>query len=78
MFNTLSLDTGPDRMAGPKPPQELAERVHRAWIDFATTGDPGWPEYGPDRQLMWLDTPSTTRPDDVPWANVERFDPTRG
>ncbi|WP_037606806.1 carboxylesterase family protein [Streptacidiphilus rugosus] len=77
MFNTLSLDTGPDRMAGPNPPQELAERVHRAWIDFATTRDPGWPEYGPDRQLMWLDTPSTTRPDDVPWANVERFEPTR-
>ncbi|MEY9956654.1 carboxylesterase/lipase family protein [Streptacidiphilus sp. MAP5-52] len=77
MFNTLPLDTGPDRMAGPNPPQELAERIHGAWIDFATTGDPGWTEYGPDHQLMWLDTPSTTRPDDVPQANVQRFDPTK-
>ncbi len=36
-------------------PAELTTRMHSAWIQFATTGDPGWPRYpqiqqfGPDR-----------------------------
>jgi para-nitrobenzyl esterase len=30
---------------GDDPPQALADRMHRAWIDFAATGDPGWPAY---------------------------------
>jgi para-nitrobenzyl esterase len=25
-----------------EPPAELATRMHRAWVDFARTGDPGW------------------------------------
>lgn len=76
MFNTLPTVTGPDRMAGPNPPQELADRIHQTWIDFATTGDADWPPYGPDRQLLWLDTPTRTRPDDVPPTLAERFEPT--
>lgn len=35
---------------GDDPPQHLAERMHRAWIDFATTGDPGWPAYDVERR----------------------------
>ncbi|MDD9375831.1 carboxylesterase family protein [Streptomyces sp. ZAF1911] len=76
MFNTLPIVTGPDRMAGPNPPQELADHIHQAWIRFATTGDVGWPVYGTDRRLLWLDTPTDIRPDDVPSALAERFDPT--
>jgi para-nitrobenzyl esterase len=34
-------------LAGPHPPQPLAEAMHRAWIDFATHGDPGWPRFDP-------------------------------
>jgi para-nitrobenzyl esterase len=30
-------------VAGPNPPQELADTVHRAFVRFAQTGDPGWP-----------------------------------
>ncbi|MFE9258151.1 carboxylesterase/lipase family protein [Streptomyces sp. NPDC006879] len=30
------------RLAGPGAPQELADRMHRAWVDFATAGTPGW------------------------------------
>ncbi len=26
-------------------PQELAERIHGAWVRFVTSGDPGWPEH---------------------------------
>jgi len=35
--------TGPERAA-------IAGAMHRAWIDFARTGDPGWPEYDPTRR----------------------------
>jgi len=37
-------------------PGELATRMHTSWIQFATTGDPGWPRYpeiqrfGPDHE----------------------------
>ena len=30
---------------GEHPPQELADAMHRAWVDFAADGDPGWPRY---------------------------------
>lgn len=41
--------TGPASLRGPNallgtaaPPADLARRTHAAWVDFATTGDPGW------------------------------------
>jgi len=45
VFDQLQLPAlaGPRGMLGTAPvPAELASRVHRAWIDFATTGNPGW------------------------------------
>ncbi|MFD9735321.1 carboxylesterase/lipase family protein [Umezawaea sp. NPDC059074] len=46
-------------------PQELADAVHRAWVDFATTGDPGWAAYHPDKRVaMRFDTDSATTLDD--------------
>ena len=26
--------------------------MHRAWVAFAATGDPGWPAYTPDRRAV--------------------------
>ena len=47
VFDTL--DAGEEQMVGPllgpAPPQSLADAMHRAWVAFATTGDPGWPNY---------------------------------
>ena len=37
---------------GENPPQELADAMHRAWIGFATRGDPGWPRYDLDRRAV--------------------------
>jgi para-nitrobenzyl esterase len=55
---------------GDSPPQELADRMHRAWIDFATTGDPGWPAYdAATRTAMQFD--ETSAPVDG-WAAAER------
>ena len=37
------LGNGPDRQA-------VADALHRAWISFARTGDPGWPAYDETRR----------------------------
>ena len=56
VFDALS---NPDsvRMTGPEAPQVLADAMHRAWVAFATTTDPGWPGYGPERAVMRFDLP---------------------
>ncbi len=47
-------------MTGGAAPQALADTVHRAWVDFARTGDPGWPAYTPDeREVMRFDVHSS-------------------
>jgi para-nitrobenzyl esterase len=59
VFDTLDL--GRRQMLGgalgENPPQQLADTVHGAWVDFAMTGDPGWPRYDLDRRaVMRFDT----------------------
>jgi para-nitrobenzyl esterase len=44
-------------IAGTDPPQPLADRMHRAWVDFATTGDPGWSAWDRSRPVMVFDHP---------------------
>jgi carboxylesterase type B len=34
-------------LVGPNPPQPLAVAMHRAWVEFATRGDPGWERFTP-------------------------------
>ncbi|TWD83395.1 para-nitrobenzyl esterase [Kribbella amoyensis] len=43
VFDNLATATSP--LYGTEPPQELADRIHAAWVAFATTGDPGWSPY---------------------------------
>jgi para-nitrobenzyl esterase len=44
---------------GANPPQQLADRMHSAWVQFAKTGDPGWRAYDlEDRTTMVFDTTS--------------------
>ncbi|MBE1493814.1 para-nitrobenzyl esterase [Amycolatopsis lexingtonensis] len=46
----LHGDTG---LLGPGPaPAGLAARVHRAWVGFARTGDPGWAPHTPERPVV--------------------------
>jgi para-nitrobenzyl esterase len=49
VFDTLDAEGGV-ALQGRTPPQRLAERMHRAWVAFATAGDPGWPRYDQDRR----------------------------
>ena len=43
VFDNLGKEA--EGLWGSNPPQELADRMHAAWIAFARTGDPGWPSY---------------------------------
>jgi para-nitrobenzyl esterase len=44
VFETTELPElrGPRSMLGPEVPDGLSRHVHRAWVDFVTTGNPGW------------------------------------
>jgi para-nitrobenzyl esterase len=53
VFDTLRSASG---LVGQEPPQELADAMHRAWVAFATTGDPGWEPYGQERSVRRFGT----------------------
>ena len=51
-------------LAGPNPPQRLADEVHGGAVAFITAGEPGWPRYAePERATRVYDTPSTMMAD---------------
>jgi para-nitrobenzyl esterase len=53
-----------EQLAGPTPPQTLADEVHRAAVDFVVKGDPGWPLWSePQRPTRVFDTHSTVESD---------------
>jgi len=46
-----TLDKGDlEILLGANPPQQLADAMHAAWVAFATTGNPGWPQYDLNRR----------------------------
>lgn len=53
---------GSDRvtaLAGPQPPQALADETHGAAVAFVTRGDPGWPAFSRDQgEVMVFGEPS--------------------
>jgi len=51
VFDTLDAEWT-DRLAGPNPPQSIADEMHRAWVAFARTGDPGWETYDAGRRTV--------------------------
>jgi para-nitrobenzyl esterase len=59
VFDTLDAE-GSDALYGSAPPAELAATMHRAWVDFARSGQPGWPAYDrATRATMTFDVEST-------------------
>ncbi|MFS0713941.1 carboxylesterase family protein [Microbacterium sp. 2P01SA-2] len=48
-WDALEAD-GVAKLAGPHPPQELADAMHGAAASFVRTGDPGWPRWTPDER----------------------------
>jgi para-nitrobenzyl esterase len=51
VFDTLS---GAEPLTGPNPPQQLADEMHSAWVAFASSGDPGWDPWDPDKRPVQL------------------------
>lgn len=41
-----------EALAGPDAPQPLADAMHRAWVAFASSGDPGWSAWDASRPVM--------------------------
>ncbi|MCX2925136.1 carboxylesterase/lipase family protein [Streptomyces sp. NEAU-W12] len=55
---------GPAALLGPdKPPADLADRIHKTWVRFATTGNPGWDPYDTERR--------TTMRIDTEWTQID-------
>jgi para-nitrobenzyl esterase len=52
VFDTLPAVTGPHGILGTNPPQELADRVHKIWVEFAATGHAPWPQYDADTRIV--------------------------
>ena len=46
VFDTLDAEQS-EPLYGSAPPAELATAMHKAWIDFARSGQPGWDPYTP-------------------------------
>ena len=66
VFGTTEVCRG---LIGDAAPDALTRAMHRAWIEFATHGDPGWPTYDASRRAMRFDASSQlcedTAPDDT-------------
>jgi para-nitrobenzyl esterase len=43
-----------DDVLGTDPPVQLARDMHRAWVDFAAGGTPGWAAYAPNRRATMV------------------------
>jgi para-nitrobenzyl esterase len=52
VFDTLATATGETGLCGANPPQSLATKVHRIWVDFARDGSLPWPEFDGDSRLV--------------------------
>ncbi|MBB4088102.1 carboxylesterase/lipase family protein [Sphingomonas carotinifaciens] len=53
VFDTLAAASGPQGLLGENPPQELAIRMHRLWIDFATDGSLPWAPFDRETRQVY-------------------------
>jgi carboxylesterase type B len=72
VFDTLDPDSRLfGGLLGDNPPQELADTMHAAWVQFAATGDPGWPAYGTEhRATMRFGSDSAVVDDPRAWERA--------
>ena len=58
VFDNLDKE-GFEGLVGTNPPQQVADAMHAAWVAFATSGNPGWPQFNLKRRAtMRFDTTS--------------------
>lgn len=69
VFDALACATGPEGLCGENPPQALADRVHRLWVDFAKDGSLPWAAFDRDsRQVYSLLDGEARREEPMPAA----------
>ena len=54
VFKTLPAVTGSDGLVGENPPADLADKIHRIWVAFATDGTLPWAEFDRDHRNVRL------------------------
>ena len=70
VFDTLACCDGPTGFVGENPPQGLADRIHRIWTGFATSGELPWPAYDDEtRQVYRLAAAQAVRDPEIPAAH---------
>ena len=55
VFDTLAT-ARTDLPLWPDAPQEIADNMHAAWVNFAAAGDPGWPRFDARRAVQVFDS----------------------
>ncbi len=69
VFDTLACVTGPEGLVGTNPPQDLATRVHKIWVDYARDGSLPWAEFDREtRQVYQLAAGKAVRESSMPAA----------
>lgn len=63
VFDTIGFPSSAG-LVGSHPSQAAADAIHRVWVDFVTTGDPGWAAYDLERRTVGLLTESVTATSD--------------
>jgi para-nitrobenzyl esterase len=66
VFGTLDDPWGIE-LRGHDAPRELAAEMQRAWVDFISTGRPGWDAYGQTRVVRRFDVPGDVVRDPEPF-----------
>jgi para-nitrobenzyl esterase len=59
VFDALESPDAAGILSG-ESPRELAQTMHRAWVDFIRSGNPGWGEYGPGKIVRTFGTDDET------------------
>lgn len=69
VFNTLATTTGAEGICGEAPPQELADQMHKIWVDFATDGSFPSGEFDRDnRQVFQIERGEAVQEPPMPAA----------
>ncbi|MGV9711593.1 carboxylesterase/lipase family protein [Gordonia sp. NPDC003424] len=63
VFDTAHLPASAG-LVGPNPSQAAADTIHRVWVDFVTTGDPGWNAYDLTDRTVGILTETVTATSD--------------
>lgn len=60
-------------LVGDNPPQELASKMHQAWVNFIKNGNPGWNQYDPQKRNIMIIKADNWEEKNDPWVNERQL-----